>query len=191
MSGFIWLHRRCMENRHFKNPSVWHYFSYCCLRANYEDVDLPLNGDLIHLKKGQFLTSLKSDSERTGLTISAIRHARNVLENDCMLAFENNTKFSIVEVCKYKEFQADEEQLAAQPAARTTTRRTATDNNKEKIIKNKKEDNKKGRLSLESWVFAVRMKSKEYGYRVKKDEIIDFYNDGLNPDEALERLVCS
>ena len=60
-----------------------------------------------------------------------------------------------------------------------------------KIIKNKKEDNKKGRLSLESWVFAVRMKSKEYGYRVKKDEIIDFYNDGLNPDEALERLVCS
>ena len=154
-------------------------------------MDLPLYGDVIHLQKGQFLTSLKSDSERTGLTVSAIRHARNVLENDNMLAFENNTKFSIVEVCKYKDFQADEEQVAAQPATRGTTRRVATDNNKEKIIKNKKEDNKKGRLSLESWVFAVRMKSKEFGYKVKKEEIIDFYNDGLNPDEALERLVCS
>ena len=181
MSGYIRLHRKCLENRFFKKPQVWHYFQYCLLRANYEDVDLPLNGELVHLEKGTFLTSLKSDSDRTGLTISAIRHARSVLENDAMISTSNNSKYSIIEVCKYKEFQADQEDFA-----------TATD--KKEKIKNKKqkEDKNKGtRLSLESWLFAVRMKSKEYGYQIKKEEFIDLYHEGLDPSEALERHVCS
>jgi hypothetical protein len=192
MSGYIRLHRKCLENRFFKKPQVWHYFQYCLLRANYEDVDLPLNGELVHLEKGSFLTSLKSDSDRTGLTISAIRHARSVLENDAMISTSNNSKYSIIEVCKYKEFQADADDFAAYPAAQFSAGTTATD--KKEKIKNKKqkEDKNKGtRLSLESWLFAVRMKSKEYGYQIKKDEFIDLYNEGLDPSEALERHVCS
>mgnify|MGYP001583916797 CR=1 FL=1 len=193
MTGYIRLHRKCLENRFFRNPSVWHYFQYCLLRANYDDVDIPLGGELIHLEKGQFLTSINKDSEKTGLTVSAIRHARSVLEKDAMISMENSTKYSIVEVCNYKALQADIEQDAARDTNLIPAYDIATDK-KEKIKnKNKKEDKNKGRLSLESWLFMLRMKARDLGYKVKKEEFKEFYLDGLSPDEALEEWVkvCS
>ena len=34
------------------------------------------------------------------------------------------------------------------------------------------------------------MKSKEYGYQIKKDEFIDLYQEGLDPSEALKGMYA-
>lgn len=105
MEGFIVLHRSALQNPVFNKPFVWHYFMYCCLRANWKDNEIPVNGEALMIRRGSFMTSLEKDMETTGLTIQNIRTARKNLQAVSMIEVNATKAFSIITVCNYSHYQ--------------------------------------------------------------------------------------
>ena len=107
--GFVIEPREIMNNEWYTEPNTMHLYRHCRLRANYSDTKW--RG--IELKRGQFVTSINTLSEETGLSV---RQVRTAIDKQVDKQTDNPTA---------NEQQSDDRQLT-------------TDNNKNKENKNNK-----------------------------------------------------
>ena len=149
MKGFILLHRSFLDWEWYKVPSVRIVFEYCLMRANYTDTKI----QGIKLKRGQFLTSIPTIAEANGITIQNVRTALKKLEDSGNLTRTTHSKYSIITVVNYNEYQISNSQLTDnqqsansqltdnQQSANsqlTTDNKNNTKNKKERNIKERK-----------------------------------------------------
>lgn len=136
--GFIKLHRKLLDWEWFDDANTLKLFLYCLLRANWESGSW--HG--ISYLPGQFITSLPTLATETGLTVQQIRTALKHLKSTGELTDKSYTKYRIITVNNWCEYQGDNRQTNRQLTdnQQTTNRQlTADKNNKElKERKNKK-----------------------------------------------------
>lgn len=115
--GFIALFRQFLDWEWFTDINTCHLFVYCLLRANH--TDKAWRG--IKIKKGQFITSFRTMSQETGLSVQEVRTALNKLLSTQELTHEPHRQNSIITVNNYSIYQNSNTRF---------NKRATTDNNK-------------------------------------------------------------
>ena len=138
--GFVIELREIMNNEWYTEPNTMHLYRHCRLRANYSDTKW--RG--IELKRGQFVTSINTLSEETGLSVRQVRTAIDKLVETGYLSNKSSSKNRIITVLNYDSEQQNDKQIDKQtdnPTAneqQSDDRQLTTDNNKNKENKNNK-----------------------------------------------------
>ncbi len=155
-AGFVLLHRKSIKNPLFQHPLVWHYFTYCILKASHQEFKTVFNGKEIIIGEGEFITGRRVAALETGLTEQNIRTAQRYLINLKMIeksTSKSTSKYSVIKVCNYsfynmEDFKNTSKLTSSQPASNqqvTTYNNNNNNNNKKKNIKKKK-------IVLPEWV---------------------------------------
>lgn len=129
--GFVIVPRELMQNAWYGHSPTIHLYLHCLLRANY--VDSEWRG--ITIKRGQFVTSLHSLSQETGLTVKQLRSALDRLKRANYVASKATNKYRIITILNYDDIQIRASKKANKGQAKGKQR--ATNNN----LKNKKNYN--------------------------------------------------
>lgn len=101
--GYIALYRQFLEWEWFTDVKTCHLFQYCLLRANSKNT--VWRG--ISIRKGQFITSLRTMSIETGLSFQEVRTALKKLTQNLTheLTRESCASYSIITVVNYNLYQ--------------------------------------------------------------------------------------
>lgn len=101
--GYIALYRQFLEWEWFTDVKTCHLFQYCLLRANSKNT--VWRG--ISIRKGQFITSLRTMSIETGLSFQEVRTALKKLTQNSTheLTHEPYASYSIITVVNYNLYQ--------------------------------------------------------------------------------------
>lgn len=101
--GYIALYRQFLEWEWFTDVKTCHLFQYCLLRANSKNT--VWRG--ISIRKGQFITSLRTMSIETGLSFQEVRTALKKLTQNLTheLTHESCASYSIITVVNYNLYQ--------------------------------------------------------------------------------------
>ncbi len=95
------------------------------------------NGGILDISEGQFATGRKQIAEDTGLKESTIEDILNYLEKQQQIRQHKTTKFRLITIIKWKEYQHDN----TKSDNKATTKQQQSDtNNKGKKEKNDKKD---------------------------------------------------
>ena len=138
--GFIKMQRKFMKWEWYKNINVKTLFLHCIFRANFEDA----KWQGIEIKRGQFITSIRTLSNETGLSERQVRTAMDKLILTSELTSNSTNKYSIVTVVKYNDYQRYDKQEVKQKSNKRQTNDNQMTTDKElKELKNAKNDKKR------------------------------------------------
>lgn len=138
-NGYIKLYRKILDWEWFDNSYMVHLYLDLILNANIQDKSW--HGEVI--KRGQIMTSVSRLHEETNIPVSTIRRCLKKLENTGEITIETTNKFSLVTICNYDCYQANEqtsEQTDEQTSDKQATNKRQTDEQQLKNIKNIKKD---------------------------------------------------
>jgi hypothetical protein len=131
--GFITLWRSIMDWEWYKNVNTYKLFTHCLLKANHKKG----KWQGIEIERGQFVTSLNSLSTETGLSVRQVRTALDKLVMTNELTNKSHTKYRILTVLKYDDYQTVDKQKSKQKAnKRQGDDKQPTTNNNEEPLNN-------------------------------------------------------
>ena len=158
--GWIKLHRKInecwiWEEKPFDKARAW---IDLLLLANHSDKKLLFNGNVVTVKKGQYLTSIRKLSERWGWSYDKVSRFIKVLVSEDMLQKESDSSRTLLTIVNYEVYQdvpnTDEcaerthasEQFEQYQVNHPNTCRTPTSDKQEckEYIKNDKNDKNEG-----------------------------------------------
>lgn len=125
--GWVCLHRKMAKWEWSTDPNTSHLFLHCLIRANYEDTKW--RG--IEIKRGEFITSYKSLSQDTGLSVQQVRTALKKLISTSNLTSKTTNKYQVISVTNYNKYQDSNKQPNNQITnnQQTNNKQITTDNN--------------------------------------------------------------
>jgi len=140
MDGWIKIHRKLFEWEWWDKSEMIHIFIYFLLKANFEKNKW--HG--IQLKRGQFVTSIKSISKSTNLSSQVIRTCINRLKLTNEITIKSTNKFSIITICNYENYQISENKANKQITNKqqTNNNQLTTDKKEKNVNKDNKDNNK-------------------------------------------------
>lgn len=101
-AGFIKLDRRILDWEHFKDPKTLSLFITLLLLANHKTVKMD---DGTVLKRGQVMTSFRSLSRITGLSLQEVRTQLSTLSLTQEITRVSSSKNSIITLINYDKYQ--------------------------------------------------------------------------------------
>jgi len=110
--GWIKLHRKMLKWEWYTDRNVFHLFTIILLHTNHEDKKW--RGKII--RRGQFLTSIKSLSKITKLSVGQVRVSLNKLKTTREIAIETTSLNTLISVVNWEKYQANDT-----PAAKPIT----------------------------------------------------------------------
>lgn len=123
---FIQVHRKIVEWEWYKNNNTKSLFFHCLIKANWQEKQW--QGKTIN--RGQFTTSIEKLSYETGLTIQQTRTALNNLISTNEITKETTSKYTIITVIKYSDYQLskddDNKQINKENNNQTTNEQQTT-----------------------------------------------------------------
>lgn len=132
--GFILIHRKITKWEWYQNPNTFRVFIHCLLMANF--VDGRFEGR--EVKRGQFVTSLPNLAKQTSLTIQQVRTALEHLKSTGEITDKGYSKYRVITVVKYDDYQNDNRQNNRQVTDnQQTDNRQVTDNQQQYNNNNK------------------------------------------------------
>jgi len=173
--GFIKLWRKSLDSHIYRNIKVWHFWTYCLLKASHKKREALVGNTQIFLSKGQFIFGRKIAAKETGLSEQGIRTCLKVLKKAKNLTIKSTNKFSIITIVNWGDYQSEENQSTtkstnSQPAS---NQQVTTDKNVKNVknVKNKEKKEKKENLK-----FYLQEKIKGQNLLEVENKIIEFYN---------------
>jgi hypothetical protein len=104
--GWVCLYRKSIDSTVFKDINFWHVWTWCLMKANFEDSESPFNGKDIVIKRGQFITGRnKALEEMPQMTAQKYRTAIEYLKSTNRITTNVTNKFTIITICKYDDYQ--------------------------------------------------------------------------------------
>lgn len=116
---FIKLNRKIIGWEWYLNINVKTLFIHCLLKANWKDGRFEGRD----IKRGSFVTSLEKLSKETGLSVRQVRTALNHLFVTGELTSKSTSKYRIITVVNYNQYQLSDKQTDSQ----MTSKRQADD----------------------------------------------------------------
>lgn len=161
--GWIKVHRKLLESPIYSNAGMLKLWIHCLLKASHTEHEHLVGMQLVKLKPGQFVTGREALAEEFNKgakkkdVVSAITLWRWLLffEEMQMLNIKKTTKFSVVTVINWCEYQSAEQQVNNK---RTTSEQQMNTNKNVKNDKNEKNN--------------ISRKSTKRFYEDDSDEII-------------------
>jgi hypothetical protein len=179
--GWVRFYRKSMNSTTWKNPIIWFVWSWCMLKANHEDNKFPFNGTDIMVKRGSFISGLLSaQKELPTLSTQNIRTVFNYLKSTGRITIKSNTKFSLITIVKWEEYQQDNRQTN-KPLTnqQQTTNKPLTTNKNVKNDKNEKKDI----VAFSDTPFSLKEEIKKLEDSPRRElNIIALYFDNRKPD---------
>lgn len=135
--GWISVHRTIFNNwlwedKPFSKGQAW---IDLLLLANHSDEKTLLGNELIHVKRGSKVTSLRKLSKRWGWSIKKVNNFLNLLESDNMIVVKRNTKRTAYTIVNYNDYQDEDidkrntKETRGKHAGNTKETRGKTNNN--------------------------------------------------------------
>lgn len=100
-STFIKLNRKILKWRWYHDPNTFRVFVHLILKANVTDRDF----ERITVRRGQVVTSVARLSEDLKISVKSVRTALEHLKSTNELTIKTTSKYSIITVNKYDEYQ--------------------------------------------------------------------------------------
>lgn len=89
----------------FDNPKLLICWIDILLLANYRDKNILMGGKYVLVKRGSFITSMVKLSERWKMHRKTVKKYLDVLQEDGMIKYETNNKYTMIYVVKYIFYQ--------------------------------------------------------------------------------------
>ena len=80
------------------------------MMANHEDKKVFFNGEIVTVKRGSFITSIRKLAERWHWSRGRVSRLLNALERDTMVATKRDTQKTLIIVIKYGFYQSRNKQ---------------------------------------------------------------------------------
>jgi hypothetical protein len=139
--GWIKLHRSITEHwlweeKPFSKGQAW---IDLLLQANHQDKKAVIGNDIIEVKRGSFVTSIRKLSERWGWSNTKIKNFLNLLQNDGMISYFSDAKKTVITIENYSLYQDLNDAKTTEKRQSNDTETTLKHTNKND--KNDKNDN--------------------------------------------------
>ncbi|WP_075180553.1 DNA replication protein [Pantoea sp. 1.19] len=136
--GFALLHRKIMELPFYKDPEAAHLWIHLILKAKYspENVMTDLGEKLV--RRGELLSGRNALAFETGLSPDRVQYLLRKFKKLDMVSWVSNSKFSIIRITKYDDYQlnsvpADHQQITSTKPGTATPDRDAVPANYQQI----------------------------------------------------------
>ena len=147
MAGWIKLHRDIQEHWLWEDEpfSRGQAFIDLLMEVNHEDRKVLFNGELIEIKRGSKITSLRKLGERWKWSICKVKKFLEQLQKDGMIAYKSDNKKTLVTIENYSVYQSRENTEKADKEHRNYTEqnqneiKTKSEQNQNETNKNYKE----------------------------------------------------
>jgi len=103
--GYILLFRSIKDNWVWRDPEFLKAWIWLLLKANYEDRETIMSGNLVSVKRGELITSFNSICMETGLSMKRARTFIKNLEKGAMIRREKGGKWARIIICNYDSYQ--------------------------------------------------------------------------------------
>ena len=154
--GWISIHRKIRDNYLFKEKRVFSKFEAwidLLLEVNHQDNKFILGNELVEVKKGSTITSIRQLCEKWGWSNTKVKKFFELLEQDEMITYKSDTKKTLVSIVNYAFYQPKEKEKRHENDTETThsnhendteTTRKHTNNNVNNVnnVNNEKKENK-------------------------------------------------
>jgi hypothetical protein len=124
--GWIKLWRKSKETAVFAHEGMWKLWCLCLMNASHKDTEVPISGLLkpVRLKPGQFITGRdslhmqyhqgfrKNYRPQNRPVAKTIYRWLATLENQQMLSIKKSTKFSIITITNWPQYQEPVQQMS-------------------------------------------------------------------------------
>lgn len=188
--GYVKIHRKIREcwiwaeDEKFSKCQAW---IDLIMSANHKDRKIPFNDEIITIKRGQFVTSIRKLSERWHWSKSTVVNFLKLLESDEMIHRDSDSSRTVLTIINYDVYQVGEtaDGTASGTPTRTVTRTVAeTNNNEEECTKNDKETIYANCFE-EVWSHYPRKEDKGLAYKCYLARI----HDGYSEEELLQATI--
>lgn len=143
MQGWIKLHRGIRTNWLYEEKRTFSKFEAwidLLLEVNHKDSKVLLGNELIEVKRGQTVTSIRQLCERWGWSNTKVKQFFQLLQQDGMITVKSDSKKTVISIDKYDFYQCLEEEKTTQNTHNNDTKHLQKHTNKnEKNVKNEKE----------------------------------------------------
>ncbi|WP_020006191.1 DnaD domain-containing protein [Salinicoccus albus] len=111
MTGWISLHRSVEDHWMFKEKRTFSKFEAwvaLLLMVNHKDGKTTIGNQLIEVKRGQRITSIKQLSENWRWSRTKVKAYLEMLKDDEMIDIKTTTKYTLVTIANYDFYQSEE-----------------------------------------------------------------------------------
>src|SRR5690606_17129502 len=142
--GFIKLYRQVQdhwiydEKRKFSKFEAW---VDMIMQANQQDNKFVLGNELVEVKKGQFITSIRKLGERWDWSNTKITNFLDLLKSDGMIDYKKDTKKTVVTIVNYGLYHDNGNEKTTRQRHDNDT--TTTQKHTNKNVKNDKNEKNK------------------------------------------------
>jgi len=141
MIGWIKLHRQILDNPIARKPAYAWVWVCLLIMANHEDNEFIWNKKKQVCKRGQVYTGRDKLALVAGVSAGTVENILNYLESEQQIEQQKTTKFRLITILKYDQYQMKEQKIEQQNDNRMTTDEQQNDTNKkEKNVKKEKNE---------------------------------------------------
>lgn len=137
--GWIKLYRKTLEKGYYKESQYLHLWIHCLLRANHKDREVMVDGNLMTIKRGQFLTSRNKLFLETGIQESKIERILKLLKSEQQIEQVSTRRYRLISILNYDKHQTREQ--VNEPLVNNSR---TTGEHKQELKNDKNEINKPG-----------------------------------------------
>ena len=145
-NGWIHLHRKIRDNWIWDDPEKLRAWIDILLMVNHEDKQIPFDGHIITIHKGQRLTSLQKLSERWGWSRNRVDRFLRLLDEAGMVITNRTPNGTVLTVVNWAFYQSKRDTNGATNEATNGTASEATNGatvgTQTRMIKNEKNEEK-------------------------------------------------
>lgn len=140
-AGYVKLYRKVMDSFVWTNPYMYKLWNLCLMKASHENRKFLFNGKEIWLNSGEFVTGRdaitfemnKGVKREHQVNSGSVWRWLKRFEKEGMLNIKSTTKYSVVSINNWGDYQASEHQVNIK---RTTSEQQVHTNKNEKNEKN-------------------------------------------------------
>jgi len=121
--GWIKLYRAVLEKGWVRNHKLWAFWTWCLLKASYEEKVELVGNQQVSLMPGQFIFRYKDAMQDLGLTMRETRTALANLKNLENVTSKTTNKFSVITVVNWGFYQGNTDDIDKQSDTSPTSKR--------------------------------------------------------------------
>lgn len=145
MTGWIKLYRKVQNHWLYKEKRIFSKYEAwldLLMMANHKEVKFVFGNELIEVKKGQFITSIRKLGEKWRWSNRKVTQYLKLLEMDEMIHRESDTKKTVITIVNYEVYHEYRNTEETENRHETDTKQTRTHTNKkdQELKKKIKED---------------------------------------------------
>lgn len=140
--GWIKIHRKIRDNWIWEDPEKLKAWLDILLMVNHEDKEIPFNGKIITIKRGQKLTSITQLADRWNWNRKRVVRFLGLLEGAAMCTTDRTTNGTTITVTNWDFYQLDGSTVGTAKGSTKGTARGSTVGTQTRMIKNDKEREK-------------------------------------------------